>query len=377
MDTPLCRVEIDQSALLHNFRFLQKTGLPLMPVIKADAYGHGLQLCASLYAAEGVTHLAVGSVEEACLVRKNGFNGHIIALLGLTSREDAQLATAFNITPVVHSFQNLRLAAQTLKNHPIALKVDTGMARLGFGVQDTPEVARFLSTTSLTPDFLLSHLAEADSPEAEDFTHNQHALLLQSAAPLQALNPSITLSLGNSACLLAYPQLAGNLGRPGIALYGGNPFFNTSLAIAGENLKPAMAVKAPVLSVHPLDAGKTIGYGRTFTTDKPTTVAIIGIGYADGYRRNPKTAPLLQGGACMAFTDPQSPDFGFRAPVIGRVSMQMTCLDITNAPFPLQEGDWAWIMGGPHAVAIHPHELATWWNTISYEVMCQLGKNRR
>ncbi len=377
MDTPLCRVEIDQEALRHNYRFLQKSATPLMPVIKADAYGHGLLLCASLYAAEGATHLAVGSVEEACLVRQNGFTGNIIALLGIAGKEDLARIRAHNIIPVVHSFPSLRLAIEHLKDLPIALKADTGMARLGFGPSDMPEVARLLQTSSLIPAFLLSHLAEADSPEAEAFTKSQHARLLESAAPLKALNPHITLSLGNSACLLAYPALAGDLGRPGIALYGANPFYGTSLAVAGEALKPAMAVKAPVLSVHPLDTGKTIGYGRTFTTTRPTQVAVIGIGYADCFRRNPKTAPLAEGGSCMAFANPQNPAQGFRAPLIGRVSMQMTCLDITDAPFPVHEGDWAWILGGPESVAIHPQEVATWWNTIPYEVMCLLGKNRR
>ena len=139
----------------------------------------------------------------------------------------------------------------------------------------------------------------------------------------------------------------------------------TSRAILGAGLEPVMEVRAPVLAVHPLSSGHTLGYGRTYAAATDRMVAVVGIGYADGYRRNP--AP----GTCMTL-------HGLRAPVIGRVAMQRTCLDITGFPekgVNVRPGDEAFILGGPgHAVTAG--ELAEWWGTIPYEVTCLLGKNR-
>lgn len=370
MTAPLCRVRLNFDHLRHNLALLRASGKPLMPVVKADAYGHGLAGVAAVLAAEGVDHMAVGTVAEGAFLRRSGFGGTIVALLGVVDDEDLVAARTHGVVPLVHDWPGLRrLAGNRPGGAPlrVAVKCDTGMARLGFTVEDMGEVAAFLAGRSgLLPILLVSHLAVADDPGEDAYTRAQAARFGEAARALRARFPEVRLSLGNTACLLAFPELAGDLARPGLALYGSNPLHGTERAILGAGLEPVMEVCAPVLAVHPLPAGHSLGYGRTYVASSDRLVAVVGMGYADGYRRNP--AP----GACMTVG-------GYRAPVIGRVAMQMTCLDITDVPdavrTAVRPGDEAFILGGPGA-AVTPQELAEWWGAIPYEVTCLLGKNR-
>lgn len=364
--TSLCRVRIHLDHLRHNVALLRASGKPLMPVVKADAYGHGLAEIAAVLRGEGIGHLAVGTVGEGAALRRGGFDGVIVALLGAVSDEDMVAARTYGIVPLVHEWSGLiRLAGCCEEGEPVrvAVKCDTGMARLGFSVEEMPQVAEFLAgSAGLRPVMLVSHLAVADTPKGDDFTVEQARRFGAAARALRRHFPDMLLSLGNTACLLAFPELVGDLARPGLALYGGNPLHGTARAILGEGLEPVMEVSAPVLSVHPLPAGESLGYGRTYVAASDRLVAVVGIGYADGYRRGP--AP----GACMTL-------HGQRAPVIGRVAMQMTCLDVTDLP-DVKPGDEAWVLGG-EGDAVSIQDLADWWGTIPYEVTCLLGKNRR
>lgn len=368
MSAPLCRVRLHLEHLRHNVALLRASGKPIMPVVKADAYGHGLADVAGVLREEGVDHLAVGSVAEAAELRRGGFDGVIVALLGVVTDEDIIAARTYRVVPLVHDRGGLeRLAAAPAGTEAlnVAVKCDTGMARLGFRVEDIPAVAEFLAATpGLRPVLLLSHLAVADTPEEDAFTREQAARFERAAAALRRVFPGVKLSLGNTACLLAFPELVGDLARPGLALYGSNPLHGTSRAILGAGLEPVMEVSAPILSVHPLRAGESLGYGRTYVAPTDRLVAVVGIGYADSYRRNP--AP----GTCMTVR-------GRRAPVIGRVAMQMTCLDISDVPdaAEVRPGEEAFILGGG-GEAVTPQDLAGWWGTIPYEVTCLLGKNR-
>lgn len=374
------RVQCSREALLNNWELLRVSGRPLMPVIKADAYGHGLHFVGNELARAGAQHLAVGTVSEAVELRNSGFGGMIVALLGLITAEDLGAARRHRITPLIHNEQSLDCIANFplhARDLPlsVALKCDTGMARLGFLPEDMRDVVgRLRNMPNVLPELLVSHLAVADEVPnerdnkagagnelAEDFTLEQVRRFQQAARVVRTAFPHILLSLGNSACLLASPELAGDLGRPGVALYGGNPLFGTSRAILGAALEPVMEVSAPILSVHALRAGESLGYGRSYVAATDRRVAWVGIGYADGYRRNP--APET----CMTVR-------GQRVPLIGRVAMQMTCVDISDLPqdVDIQPGEFAAILGGEgHAVT--PHELAAWWGTIPYEVMCLLG----
>lgn len=403
------RVQCRREALLHNWELLRASGKALMPVIKADAYGHGLTFAARELARAGAEHFAVGDVSEAVALRRSGFDGMIVALLGLMNADDLAAARQYRITPLIHHWQSLDLLANISLGAgelplSVALKCDTGMARLGFLPEEMSEVTgRLRALPHVRPELLLSHLAVADevhAPDAlgEDFTLEQVRRFQHAARLARAAFPSLRLSLGNSACLLAFPELAGDLARPGVALYGGNPLFGTSRAILGAALEPVMEVSAPILSVHSLRAGESLGYGRAYIAPSERRVAWVGIGYADAYRRNP--APEMSTAMSMTVR-------GHRVPVIGRVAMQMTCVDITDMPLvamdgakahnaghdaehdggkcvshgksgrvgaDIQPGEYAFILGG-EGQGITPHELAAWWGTIPYEVMCLLGRN--
>ncbi len=374
----LCRIRIHLDNLLHNLDFLRASGKPLMPVIKADAYGHGLLAVAAALSSQGVDHFAVGAAAEGVELRRAGIRGTVVALLGLspldagnptapptlpTFDEDARAALTHDITPLIHDWSALDRMAELTRGHavksvPIALKCDTGMARLGFLPEDMPLVLdRLARAPQLRPDLLVSHLAAADEPEQDAFTHEQTRAFREAARCLRRTFPDIRLSLGNSACLLAFPEQAGDLARPGFALYGGNPFHGTRRDVLGLGLAPVMEAFAPILEVHPLRAGQSLGYGRAFVAPRDMLAAVAGIGYADGFRRMP--------GAQMSVN-------GMRAPVIGRVAMQMTCLDVTGIP-SVRPGDMAHVLGGK-ARPIRIEEVAAWWGTIPYEVTCLLGR---
>jgi len=175
--------------------------------------------------------------------------------------------------------------------------------------------------------------------------------------------PDVRATLANSAAALGHSLAAFDLVRPGIALYGGNPFHGTRRATIGAALECAMDVGAPVLQIRQLQPGESVGYGRTFTAPHAMPMGIIGIGYADGYTR----ASSNKGQLMLR---------GQRAAVIGRVCMGMVCVDLSAAP-DAQAGDTAWLLGGPEPNAVTIHELADAWGTISYEVFCLLGRNTR
>lgn len=356
--------------LRHNLRSLRMRHPSLMPVIKADAYGHGVVAVAHVLAEEGITHMAVGSVGEGALLRQEGHEAFLLALLGLARNEDAALAAAYKVTPLIHNKESLErfvVQSRTGANAgalPVALKFDTGMARLGFSVTEAVELAEHLkSVPEVRPVLVMSHLAASDAPELDDFTRGQVTAFQTAAEAMQAAFPQIKTSLTNSPGLLAWPSHAGDLARPGLALYGGNPLHGTARAELGAGLLPVMEVTAPVLSVHPLQEGASVGYGCTFRAKAPMRVAVIGAGYADGYPR-----ALSNRGAVLIR--------GERAPLIGRVCMQMCIADVTRIP-ETATGDVAHLLGGEGVKAIRPEELAQWWGTIPYEVFCSLGRNRR
>ena len=180
---------------------------------------------------------------------------------------------------------------------------------------------------------------------------------------MKAVFPGLKTSLTNSPGLLCWPSYVGDLARPGVTLYGGNPLHGTDRAKLGMGLLPVMEMAAPVLSVHPVVKGATVSYGCLYTAPKDIRAAVVGAGYADGYPRS-----LSMRGSVLIR--------GPRAPILGRVCMQMCIVDVTDIP-GVEPGDTAYLLGGSGPLAIRPEELAEWWGTISYEVFCALGRNRR
>lgn len=362
-----CCAHIRLDALRHNLHHL---GTPetLMPVIKSDAYGHGLVPVARVLAEEGVTHMAVGFAAEGLRLRQEGIGAALIALMGATSAEELQQAATRRITLAVHSFASLqRVAACATPDTPlpIAIKCDTGMSRLGFIPEDLPALLEQLrATPALEPVLAFSHLSCADMPEVVDYSTRQMDRFAAMTASLSEAFPTLRRSLANSAAALALSQARHDLIRPGLALYGCNPFRKTVLETCGKRLEPAMSVSATVLHVREIAPGTSVSYGRLFTAVRPTRLAVISAGYADGYAR----ALTNRAEVCI---------HGQRVPLRGRICMGMCMADITDLATPVCEGDQAWLMGGPGDTPVTADELADLLGTIPYEVLCQLGKNPR
>lgn len=246
----------------------------------------------------------------------------------------------------------------------VAIKFDTGMSRLGFRVDEAAELADYLRTLKeVRPVLVMSHLAASDTPALDDFTHEQARRFHEATESMKAVFPGLKTSLTNSPGLLCWPSYVGDLARPGVTLYGGNPLHGTDRAKLGMGLLPVMEMAAPVLSVHPVVKGATVSYGCLYTAPKDIRAAVVGAGYADGYPRS-----LSMRGSVLIR--------GQRAPILGRVCMQMCIVDVTDIP-GVEPGDTAYLLGGSGPLAIRPEELAEWWGTISYEVFCALGRNRR
>lgn len=358
------RCHIDLGAIARNFSRLGPAEA-LMPVIKSDAYGHGLLPVARALAEAGARQFAVGIVDEGVALREAGLAQRVVTLLGAQSDADWEAARAHGIIPAVGDFEQLERAAAhsgTGAALRIAVQCETGMGRLGFTEEDLPRLLdRLRGMPGVEPALAVSHFACADMPEQEDYTAAQQRRFAAMTGALRAAFPSMQRSLANTAGLLGRRGTDCEAARPGLAIYGGNPF-----GAAGPDDAPAlewaMSVCAPVLSVRRLAAGQSVSYGRTFTAPRPLTVAVVGIGYATGFAR------ALSNRAAMLVN-------GRRAPQVGRVCMGLTMLDVTDAG-PVRPGDPAWALGGPAAAGerpVTPQELADLLGTIPYEVLCLMG----
>ncbi|WP_460030566.1 alanine racemase [Megalodesulfovibrio paquesii] len=359
-------MRVDLKAVRANFKRMQSLGRGCMAVIKADAYGHGLLEVARGLSLDGVRMYAVGAVSEGVRLREAGLPGRILSLLGPQDMREAKAVAGQNLLPLIYRLDQLQMLAEATAGRPqqIAIKLDTGMRRLGFTADELPALLDQLrKTRNLEPVLAMSHLATADEPESEPFVREQAARFQECRALFERRGLNLEYSLVNSAGLMAYPDLHFDLQRPGISLYGVNPFQGTAWADKGRGLQPTMTASAPVLQVHPLRKGEAISYGRTFTAEEDLTVAIVAMGYADGVSRGLSNKSYV----CL---------HGQRARILGRVCMQLTAVDVTRIP-QTQPGDAAWILGGSGAGAITANDLAGWWDTIPYEVFCLLGLNRR
>lgn len=373
MGTGLPVTKISLSALRRNWRFLTADAgsLPPLAVIKADAYGHGIIAVAKTLIAEGCALAAVGSAHEGAFLRaalgSAGQGLALIPLLGMASEKDAAMCVAHSLIPLVQTVQGAAWLRNVHTGNallPVAVKVDTGMSRLGFRRDAIRGIIEMLqSSPNLAPTYLLSHFASADDPEQDASVLDQAARFMEIFAAFRDVWPGIVPSLANSAAHLARRELLKNvppqMSRPGYALYGGNPFAGTVREDLGAGLVPVMEVSAPVLGVHPLAKGAAVSYGGTFISPAPMTVAVIGAGYADGFSRG------LSGKGRVSVN-------GVRCPILGRVCMQMHIADV-SAVLDVAYGDTAHLLGGAVSMA----DIAADWGTSPYEVLCLLGRNTR
>lgn len=345
MSSRQAAAHIDLEAIAHNFDTVKQLAPSsrVMAVIKADAYGHGaVQVARKLEAADA---LGVARVSEAVKLREKGIGTPICLLEGVVDREELNLASVYELQVVVHDDEQLALLEHNGARRNIWLKVDTGMGRLGFKPEAVPDILERIGRQKLLG--IMTHLANAD--DLQSTKTNEQISCIRNFVERTDHPACKVISIANSAGILHHPESISDWIRPGLMLYGASPM--TSLKPI-DKLHPAMTFSAPVIAVRELKQGETVGYGGIWCAGKDTRVAVIAAGYADGYPReiDPGT-PVLLGGA--------------RRPVVGRVSMDMICVELeeTDATKP---GDRAILWGQGLPV----EEIARASGTIAYTLLC-------
>ena len=364
-----CWTEIDLDALLNNFHFIQKRVRGnICAVIKANAYGHGSLMVADTLRQAGVAAFAVSCLAEAKELRRHGVTEPIL-ILGYTDPAFADELAAMHITQALFSTsyaQQLSAAAKaagcTVECH---LKADTGMGRIGFALRSGFENAVMeMELCCMLPGLRITgvfqHFAVADSLESDNvaYTAQQHDLFTRLVDRLQADGVTIrTAHCANSAAQLLHPEWRCDLVRAGIILYGLAP----SDQVGAGELHPLMSLKAVVTQTKWLQPDQSVSYGRTFTATDPMRVATVSVGYADGYPR------LLSNRGVMTIR-------GKAAPVLGRICMDQTVVDVTNIP-DVQPGDEVLVFGpGAAPGADTADTVAAKTGTINYEIVCGISR---
>lgn len=363
---PLSWVEIDLAALRHNCVEASRRLGPktfLVGVVKSDAYGHGMVPVSRELVACGARFLAVSKYWEARDLFAADIDVPVIVLLGLEP-EDVDEALGRNVRPVVFRIDHARMiheaAGRRGRKARVHIKVDTGMGRLGVPWDDVPAFLDELkSLGGIEVEGVISHFAvadEADKAFCGDQVNCFESILRMfesKGIPVQYAH------ISNSAGLLDLPHAHFQLVRPGIMLYGSQP---SSELLQPAELRPVMAFKSRILQLKSLPAGRPVGYGRTYVTQAPTRVATIPVGYDDGYSR------LLSNRGSVLVR-------GVRAPLIGRVSMNMITVDVTHVP-DVHADDEVVLLGRQREERITAEELADLCGTISYEIYCSIGRHR-
>lgn len=356
MSPPRAWAEIDLAAIKHNLDVVRRAsgGAGIMPVVKAGAYGHGLEATARSLDNEGIAFFGVANVGEARRISLCGCRTKPY-ILGPAAPDEREEITINGWRCFISTLEEAEhynsLAALYGKTLPIHISVDTGMGRGGF----LPDQLHSLISTipswkNLFMEGIGAHLPSAD--EDEELTKRQILLfeeIVQTLAPLESIRYK---HLASSAGILNYTVPSANLVRPGLMLYGYSPLDND----LGKQLIPALKLKSRITVVRTLPAGHGVSYGSSFITQKPTKVATVGIGYADGYMRI-----LARKGAQVYY-------HGQFCPVLGRVTMDQIMIDVSDAPSPAP-GDEVEIIGEHISAA----DLAALAETIPWEILTSIG----
>ncbi|SFV67903.1 Alanine racemase [hydrothermal vent metagenome] len=333
--------KISKSALKHNLNIVKKyaPNSKVVAMVKANAYGHHINKVVPTLK-DKVDLFAVANENEIQMVRSLSTKP-ILLLSGFDFIENWQDFNKNNVQIVIHSFHQLALLKNISNPIKVWLKVDTGMHRLGLSIQELNIVIKELSLkNNIEIIAIMSHFACSDEI-ANPINQKQ----LDS---FNALKNNFNKSMANSAAILSLPKSHYQFVRPGIMLYGISPFTKTS-----NELKPVMTLSAPILEIKNINQGESVGYGQTWEAEKNTTIAIIAIGYGDGYPRHAKngTPVLINKQRCS---------------IVGRVSMDLICVDITNTKAKV--GDSAILWGEGLAI----EEIAKCSGTIGYELTTKI-----
>ena len=358
--------EIDLDALAGNFHIVKDKvgpGVNVMAVVKANAYGHGAVECARRLEREGADWFGVALPEEGIELRNAGIARPILCLGGFWG-EQATACVQQNLTPVVYRLDLIEALDRAARERKIVadvhVKVDTGMGRLGVRFDEVSDFAGALRKfANIRVDGFMTHFAAADEPQCGPLTKDQAQRFETAVAAFREHGFAPTYQhLANSAAVFGQPAAWGNMVRPGGVLYG----LSDTLAPEDRDVKlrPVMSLHSRITLLKWVPQGETVGYGCTFEASRKTLVATIPIGYDDGYMRSLSN----RGHAIIR---------GVYATVIGRISMDLTLIDVTNVP-GVQTDDEVTFMGREGELSISAEEIARTAGTLSYEVTCGISE---
>ncbi len=354
---------VNLSALAHNLSRITRylpAGCEVMAVVKANAYGHGAVETARALARQGIKRFAVASLDEGIALRQSVPSTSIV-VLGALFEEQVSDLVAHQLTPVVSDGRILPVLAKAVCSYPVPypihLKVETGMGRLGFSSEelftllDNP-----LLRSPLQVEGLMTHLADADGKDSA-FTERQLGAFRTVVGQIR--QRGITLPLvhtANSAAIVRFPDAHFSLVRPGIMLYG---YHTLPATVPAPDLKPVLSLHTTIVQLRTIPQGGTVSYNGTFVATRPTRIAVLPIGYADGYSRQ-----LSHRGSVLIR--------GRRASIVGLVCMDMIMVDVTDIA-EVQVGETVTLIGQQEGESIWADEVAGWIDTIAYEVLCGIG----
>ncbi len=365
--------EVSLATLRQNFRTVQKhvgAKVTVCAVVKADAYGHGAVECSRALEAEGARWLGVTSLDEAIPLREAGIRSSLLLMTGFWRGEETEIVR-LSLTPTVWEpwhIEALEAAASALgvAQHPVHLKVDTGMGRLGVVVDQLPGVLAALKAAKhLVLDGLSTHLADSEIMDAPSVAAQERnfdtALRMVRKAGLEP----VFVHMANTGAVISRRETWNTMVRPGVALYGYYlPFQRAGREVSGGTLrlpvKPILTWKTRILSLRDFAANHALGYGGTYVTIAPAHVAVLPVGYADGYNRQ-----LSNRGRVIVREH--------YAPIVGRISMDLTLVDVTGIP-GVAVGDEVILLGVGEGLSVDALEHAELANSSAYEILCNISK---
>ncbi len=369
LPTPRTWATIDLAALRFNFARVQQLcpGSSIMPVVKSNAYGHGMLPVAKalVESSTALQTFAVAALTEALALHAGGFNKTIMLLPGCINKDEVRICLEHNIEPAIHSAYQLSQYCEVAEaefaaiSKTVWVKFNTGMNRLGQPAAESIAAYRRLAALPNTTVIFMSHLGYADDMSAapsKQFTDKQVAAFQQAKATLSQDYPTLLTSFAASAGILTRPDTHQGIVRPGVMLYGSSPLAKQSGLDLG--LQPVMSLSSRLIAINDVAAGESIGYNATYVCEKPTRVGVVSVGYGDGYPRsaNITTPVLVKTEAGMR-----------RSHVIGRVSMDMITVDLTHLP-QTQINSEVVLWGN----GLGADEVAKTTGTIAYELFCQV-----
>jgi alanine racemase len=365
--------DVSLTTLRQNFRTVQKhvgAKVTVCAVVKADAYGHGAVECSRALEAEGARWLGVTSLDEAIPLREAGVRANILLMTGFWQGEESEIVR-LHLTPTVWEpwhIESLERAAAALgvAQHPVHLKVDTGMGRLGVSVDQLPGVLAGLKAAKhLVLEGLSTHLASSEIMDAPSVAEQERSFDSARGMVREAGMEPAFVHMANTGAVISRRETWNSMVRPGVALFGYYlPFQRAGREVSGGTLrlpvKPVLTWKTRILSLRDFGANQPLGYGATYVTKAPAHVAVLPVGYADGYNRQ-----LSNRGRVIVREH--------YAPIVGRISMDLTLADVTGIP-GVGVGDEVILLGTGEGLSVDALEHAELANSTPYEILCNISK---